>query len=236
MSEKDFLNIGWEELGQAVNQEKQESAFEVLSKIDVSKYIEKKGKFNYLSWSWAWATLKRLYPRSTYRTVYHEGNPYLKTEQGYFVEVEVVVEGLALTEILPVLNNQNKPIASPSAFEINTSIKRCLAKAIALHGLGLYIYAGEDLPFDDNETKDVQAPKQTQTVTQTSGAKYPASEKQINYVKSLIAKLAKATNKQESELNDYFINHYKVESIESLESSHAKQMIETINKRLQEKA
>lgn len=75
-----------------------------------------------------------------------EGVPYLKTDCGYFVEVEVTVQGITLSQIHPILNNQNKPIAEPNSFDINTSIQRCLVKAIALHGLGLYIYAGEDFP------------------------------------------------------------------------------------------
>src|SRR6187431_1992624 len=74
------------------------------------------------------------------------GLPYLKTDCGYFVEVEVTVEGVRLSQIHPVLDARNKPIEMPSAFDINTSIQRCLVKAIALHGLGLYVYAGEDLP------------------------------------------------------------------------------------------
>src|SRR6187431_768486 len=74
------------------------------------------------------------------------GLPYLKTDCGYFVEVEVTVEGVRLSQIHPVLDARNKPIEMPSAFDINTSIMRCLVKAIALHGLGLYVYAGEDLP------------------------------------------------------------------------------------------
>lgn len=72
--------------------------------------------------------------------------PYMRTDTGYYVEVGVTVNGVERTQVHPVLNHQNKPIAKPNTFEINTAIQRALAKAIALHGLGLYIYAGEDLP------------------------------------------------------------------------------------------
>jgi len=75
--------------------------------------------------------------------------PYMRTDCGYFVEVAVTVDGVTRSQIHPVLNHQNKPIDKPNAFDINTAIQRCLAKAIALHGLGLYIYAGEDLPPED---------------------------------------------------------------------------------------
>ena len=75
-----------------------------------------------------------------------EGLPYLKTECGFFVEITVTVDGVDATEIYPVTDHSNKAITAPNAFEINTNIKRCLAKAIALHGLGIHLYAGEDLP------------------------------------------------------------------------------------------
>jgi len=76
--------------------------------------------------------------------------PYMRTDCGYFVEVEVFIDGVGRSQIHPVLNHQNKPIDKPNSFDINTAIQRCLAKAIALHGLGLYIYAGEDLPPEES--------------------------------------------------------------------------------------
>ncbi|MEW9139962.1 DUF1071 domain-containing protein, partial [Bacillus wiedmannii] len=100
----------------------------------------------YLSWAWAVKKLREVDPTATWEVKRFDGVPYLKTDCGYFVEVEVTVQGLPLSQIHPILNNQNKPIAEPNSFDINTSIQRCLVKAIALHGLGLYIYAGEDLP------------------------------------------------------------------------------------------
>jgi hypothetical protein len=84
--------------------------------------------------------------------------PYIKTELGYFVEVAVTVEGITHSQIHPVLDNNNRPIASPNSFQINTSIQRALVKAIALHGLGLYIYAGEDLPDVEGEDDVAEAP------------------------------------------------------------------------------
>jgi len=77
--------------------------------------------------------------------------PYLRDKSGCYVQVSVTIDNRKRTEILPVLNHVNKPIANPTSFEVNTSIKRCLAKCLALHGLGLYIYRGEDLPFEDEE-------------------------------------------------------------------------------------
>ncbi|HHY2677455.1 TPA: DUF1071 domain-containing protein [Bacillus toyonensis] len=123
-----------------------ENYFSKLAQIDCSEHVEKKGRFSYLSWAWAVKKLREVDPTATWEVKRFDGVPYLKTDCGYFVEVEVTVQGLPLSQIHPILNNQNKPIAEPNSFDINTSIQRCLVKAIALHGLGLYIYAGEDLP------------------------------------------------------------------------------------------
>lgn len=124
--------------------------FEELSKVDCSKHIEKKGRFSYLSWPFAVSELRKRHADATWSVVKSsDGLPYVYTESGCFVEVAVTVNGVTLSQIHPVLDNNNRTIPAPNAFQINTSIQRCLVKAIALHGLGLYIYAGEDLPEDD---------------------------------------------------------------------------------------
>ena len=98
------------------------------------------------------AQLRLADPSAFWEVRRFDGLPYLKTETGYFVEVAVTVQGVTLSQIHPVLDGKNRPIFEPTAFDINTSIQRCLVKAIALHGLGLYVYAGEDLP--DGEKAD----------------------------------------------------------------------------------
>ncbi|MFD1990059.1 DUF1071 domain-containing protein [Paenibacillus nicotianae] len=127
--------------------------FNELSKINVNDHVEKKGKFSYLSWAWAVDVLRKKHPTATWEVIRFEGMPFMQTPLGYFVEVAVTVEGITLSQIHPVLDNQNKPIEKPNTFQINTSIQRCLVKAIALHGLGLYIYSGEDLPPDPEAEK-----------------------------------------------------------------------------------
>tara|TARA_R110002012_G_scaffold287340_2_gene479661 strand:+ start:403 stop:996 length:594 start_codon:yes stop_codon:yes gene_type:complete len=130
-----------------------QSTFMKLFKKDVSKYTQKKGRFSYLSWAYAVQELKRACPSARWGvTKAEDGAPFFKTECGYFVEVWVDVDGVSLSQVHPVLDNRNQPIEKPNAFHINTSIQRCLAKAIALHGLGLYIFAGEDLPEPDELT------------------------------------------------------------------------------------
>jgi len=127
------------------------SAFSVLSKIDVSEHTEKKGKFTYLSWAWAVRILLENFPEATWRVHTFEDmvnteSPYMKTDAGAFVQVTVTVNDIEKTQVHPVLDHMNKTVVEPNAFQVNNSIQRCLAKAISLHGLGLYIYAGEDLP------------------------------------------------------------------------------------------
>jgi len=135
------------------------NTFETLNSINVNEYTEKKGNFTYLSWAWAIRELLKIAPDATWHVFeYSDGNggsqPYMKTDTGYFVKVSVTVNGLSRTQTHPVLDNRNQTIEKPNAFQINTSHARCLAKAIALHGLGLYIYAGEDLPHTTPLTKE----------------------------------------------------------------------------------
>ena len=132
-----------------------QSTFMKLYKTDVSKYTEKKGQFSYLSWANAVAELKKACPTARWGvTKAEDGSPFFVTQCGYFVDVWVEVDGISLSQIHPVLDNRNDPIEQPNAFQINTSLQRALAKCIALHGLGLYIFAGEDLPEPDALTPD----------------------------------------------------------------------------------
>ena len=120
--------------------------FVQLNAIDVNEHIEKKNNFSYLSWPYAVAKLREVDASATWEVKRFDGKPYLQTDLGYFVEVAVTVQGVTLSQIHPVLDELHIPIAAPTAFDINTSIQRCLVKAIALHGLGLSLYSGEDLP------------------------------------------------------------------------------------------
>ncbi len=120
--------------------------FAALSAINVNEHVEKKGGFSYLSWPYAVAQLRMTEPTATWEVKRFGDLPFLATEAGVFVEVAVTVQGVTLSQIHPVLDARNRPLMVPTVFDINTSIQRCLVKAIALHGLGLYIYAGEDLP------------------------------------------------------------------------------------------
>jgi Protein of unknown function (DUF1071) len=167
--------------------------FARLNQINVSEHIERKGDFAYLSWPYAVAQLRLADPAACWEVRRFDGLPYLKTETGYFVEVAVTVQGITLSQIHPVLDGKNRPLAEPTAFDVNTSIQRCLVKAIALHGLGLYVYSGEDLP--NGEVQPKAQPKVTPIQNQR-----PISPAQVRYLKRLIVE-AKSS---EQHIKDYF--------------------------------
>lgn len=134
------------------------SVFETLNNINVSDHIEKKGNLSYLSWAWAWMEVKKAFPDSSF-TIYHnaDGLNYFTDGQTAWVEVGVTIEGQELIEHLPVMDYRMKSVTLDklTSFDVNTAIKRCMTKAIALHGLGLAIYAGEDIvPDEPQEPKD----------------------------------------------------------------------------------
>jgi hypothetical protein len=118
-----------------------ESHYTKLRSLDVSKHIEKKNNLSYLSWAWAVDQLLQHDPQATWE--YKEPARFGDT---LMVFCSVTAFGKTMTCQLPVMDHRNKAISNPDSFAVNTAMQRCLAKAIALHGIGLYIYAGEDLP------------------------------------------------------------------------------------------
>ena len=121
------------------------SKYADLRKLDVSKYTEKKGKFTYLSWSWATDILLQHCESATWE--YKE--PLTLSDGSMMVFCTVKAFGKEMTAQLPVLDFKNQAIKNPNAMQLNTAMQRCLAKGIALHGLGLFIFQGEDLPPHD---------------------------------------------------------------------------------------
>lgn len=125
------------------------SVFETLNAINVNEKTEKKNGLTYLSWAWAWAELKKVCPDATY-TVYEnaDGWNYHTDGRTAWVKTGVTADGIEHIEYLPVMDYRNKsiPLESITSFDVNKAIQRSLTKAVARHGLGLYIYAGEDLP------------------------------------------------------------------------------------------
>jgi hypothetical protein len=126
--------------------ETKKRTFDELRKIDVSAHTEKKNGLSYLSWAWAVDTLLENDPSAVWE--YKEEKRFGET---LMVFCTVTAFGKSMTAQLPVMDYRNKAIPNPDAFQVNTAMQRCLAKAIALHGIGLYIYAGEDVPKDGGE-------------------------------------------------------------------------------------
>lgn len=131
--------------------------FETLNKINVSEKIDKKGKFNYLSWSYAVEEMTKACPDWTYEIEHFNNLPYVYDEKtGYMIFTNITAFGIKKRMWLPVMDFQNKAKKNADMMDINKTIMRCLVKNIAMFGLGLYIFAGEDLPEDvehDKETK-----------------------------------------------------------------------------------
>lgn len=140
------------------------SPFTVLSNINCNGHTEKKNGLTYLSWAWAWTELKKLYPDSYY-TIYEDANGMFYHTDGKTCWVKTgvtLVDGtsaLEHIEYLPVMDHRNKSIPKESitSFDVNKAIQRSLTKAVARHGLGLYIYAGEDLPEGEDGEPEPKA-------------------------------------------------------------------------------
>ncbi|MDQ5983918.1 MAG: hypothetical protein RUMPE_00947 [Eubacteriales bacterium SKADARSKE-1] len=125
------------------------SVFETLSAVNVNEHVEAKNGLTYLSWAYAWAEVKKRYPEANY-TIYknNDGWIYFTDGRTCWVETGVTIEGLEHTDCLPIMDYKNKsiPLENVTSFDVNKTIQRSLTKALARHGLGLYLYAGEDLP------------------------------------------------------------------------------------------
>ena len=126
--------------------------YEKLSAINVNDHTEKKNGLTYLSWAWAWAEIKKAFPEAYY-TIYENNDGWFYHTDGRtaWVKTGVTIEGVEHIEYLPVMDYRNKsiPLEQLTSFDVNKAIQRSLTKACARHGLGLYIYAGEDLPEEE---------------------------------------------------------------------------------------
>jgi len=162
--------------------------------INVNENVEKKGKFNYLSWAHAWKWFVEQYPNAKYTVAKDENNKcyFGDKEVGYMVYTTVTVDELTHEMWLPVMDYSNKAIKAPTMMDINKAVMRCLVKNLAMFGLGLYIYAGEDLPEEENQQPEnkIQQPDKISTKQLIDLAK----EKGYNEA-ALLAKYTKETGK-----------------------------------------
>ena len=158
-----------------------------LLKINVNDHTEKKNGLTYLSWAWAWAEALKVDPQARWEVRTFNGSPYCAIGDSAMVCVEVVLKGMARECWLPVMDNRNKAIKNPDAFAVNTAIMRCMTKALGMHGLGLYIYAGEDLP--ETEEKDAKPGPVNPTAEVANGWAAHASPERIKEMDDLSAYL-----------------------------------------------
>jgi hypothetical protein len=170
-----------------------------LRKVDVSKYVEKKNGLTYLSWAWAVDQLLMQDPTATWE--YAEPKMFGHT---MMVFCTVNAFGVSRTAQLPVMNHRNQAVDNPDSFQVNTAMQRCLAKAIALHGLGLYIYNGEDLP--------------------------PSEEGDATLTEEDIAKINDLAEKVGSDV-EKIAAFYKVESLNQVPRTQYGKIIATLNKK-----
>ena len=192
--------------------------FNDLYAVNVNGHTEKKNNLNYLSWAWAWGEIKKRHPDATY-TVYEnaEGWNYHTDGRTCWVKTGVTVNGIEHIEYLPVMDYKNKsiPVENVTSFDVNKAIQRSLTKACARHGLGLYIYAGEDLPEEEAAEKQ----------DASRNAKNTAAN-------NIISGLAKVRNKSDGEiLNALMRQISKPEgtTIESLEYDDLMDAIKILN-------
>lgn len=194
------------------------SVFEILNAVNVSEKVEEKNNFSYLPWSSAWAEIKKIYPNVTskvYPQVMDEyGNTRYWHDDGRtgWVEVGVTINGQEIIETLAIMDFKNKSIPADqiTSADANRSLKRCLTKACALHGLGLYIYDGEDLPEEMSKVLKLK-----EKIKELAAKKVSLSEDS----KKRVVELCKAAEKKANpELDDDLItgNYKNIEDIDIL--------------------
>ncbi len=180
-------------------------SIEALLKTNVNEHTEKKANLTYLSWAWAWAEALKADPKATYKVEMFDGKCYMEINGTAMVWVTVTMFDKPMTCQLPVMDSSNKAIplkgytavskygkeyrVECDAFAVNTAIMRCMTKALGLHGLGLYIYAGQDLPDED-------APQEKVVITPTQGIADSLPPEEMEYLRELAMELMALDGKQ----------------------------------------
>lgn len=154
--------------------------FEQLAAISVSGHIEKKNNMSYLSWAWAVDKLMRIDPQANWAF----RDPMTFPDGSMMVHCDVTVFGKTMYMFLPVMDYRNKAITQPNAFDINKAMMRCLVKGIAVHGLGLYIYAGEDLPEEEKTQQTPPNQQQQPNVAQQLTAEFQQALQAIQHTQN----------------------------------------------------
>ncbi len=154
-------------------------SIEALLKKNVNEHVEKKNGLSYLSWAWAWAEALKADPKATYKIEMFGDKCFMDINGTAMVFVTVTMFDKPMTCQLPVMDYRNKAILNPDAFAVNTAIMRCMTKALALHGLGLYLYSGEDVPEEGRSV----------VITPTQGAMDNIPQEELQYLQELAVDL-----------------------------------------------
>ena len=154
-------------------------SIEMLLKKNVNEHVEKKNGLSYLSWAWAWAEALKADPKASFRVEMFDCKCYMEINGTAMVFVTVTMFDKPMTCQLPVMDYRNKAIPNPDAFAVNTAIMRCMTKALALHGLGLYLYSGEDVPEEGRSV----------VITPTQGAMDNIPQDEVQYLQELAMEL-----------------------------------------------
>ena len=158
--------------------ERKELIAKMLAK-NVNDHLEKKNGLSYLSWAWAWAEALKADADATFKVEMFDGKCFMDINGTAMVFVTVTMFKKPMTCQLPVMDYRNKAIPNPDAFAVNTAIMRCMTKALALHGLSLYIYAGEDLPEEGRSV----------VITPTQGAQDNIPPEELQYLQEMAVEL-----------------------------------------------
>jgi hypothetical protein len=157
-------------------------SIEMLLKKNVNEHVEKKNGLSYLSWAWAWAEALRADPTATYKVDMFGDKCFMDINGTAMVFVTATMFGKPMTCQLPVMDYRNKAISNPDAFAVNTAIMRCMTKALALHGLGMYLYSGEDLPEDGDKSEKI-------IISPTQGAQDNIPIDELRYLEEVAIEL-----------------------------------------------
>jgi hypothetical protein len=144
-----------------------------LLKLNVNEHTEKKANLTYLSWAWAWAEALKADAKATFKVEMFGDKCFMDINGTAMVWVTVTMFDKPMTCQLPVMDHRNKAIQSPDAFQVNTAIMRCMTKALSLHGLGLYLYSGDDLPSFVEPESTIDADSMTDLFLAIHNAKTP---------------------------------------------------------------
>jgi len=157
-------------------------SIEMLLKKNVNDHVEKKNGLSYLSWAWAWAEALKADPKASYKIEMFNCKCYMEINGTAMVFVTVTMFDKPMTCQLPVMDYRNKAILNPDAFAVNTAIMRCMTKALALHGLGLYLYSGEDVPEEGDKPEKI-------IISPTQGAADNIPIEELQYLQEMAMEL-----------------------------------------------